>query len=308
MEIDKIYEKIVQKIEPGRVLRNEQMKKHTSFQIGGPADIFVIIQKEEELRQVLDIARKEEMPVVILGNGTNMLVKDGGIRGIVIKPQFNQIQVKEEKEGICSLEVGASIDIKVASKVAQEHSLTGFEFACGIPGSIGGGVRMNAGAYGGEMKDILDSVRAMRIEDGKILEIQNTGNNFQYRNTVFYTNEYVVLSAKYKLKKGNLEEIKQKMADYTRLREKNQPLDMPSAGSTFKRGNGFLTSLLIEQAGLKGKQIGGAAVSEKHGGFIVNKGGATARDVLELVNFVKREIKRINHKDIELEVEVIGEE
>lgn len=299
-----IYEELNKQLDKNKIKIKEPMCKHTSFKIGGPADIFIYVNTEEELKKIIDIASKEKCPIFILGNGTNLLVKDKGIRGIVLKLEFNNIKVNEENK---TMDIGASVDIKEASKVAMQHSFEGFEFACGIPGSIGGGVRMNAGAYGGEIKDILISVRAMKKNTGEIIEIKNSKENFNYRNTIFYNNEYVIISAKFQLKQGDINEIKSKMDEYTNLREKNQPLEMPSAGSTFKRGDGFLTSLLIEQAGLKGTQIGGAAISKKHGGFVVNTGNATAEDVLKLVEYIKKKIKEIYNKDIQLEVEVVGE-
>lgn len=298
-------DKITKELSASKILFNEPMKNHTSFKIGGPAEIFIIIKTEEELKKAIKMSNKEKMPVLVLGNGTNMLVRDKGIRGIVLKPEFNYINIIKDET---VMEIGASVDIKEASKEALRNNFEGFEFACGIPGSIGGAVRMNAGAYGGEIKNILLSVKAMNKENGEIEIIENTGDNFNYRNTVFYNNKYVIISAKFKLMEGKYEEIKSKMDEYTMLREKYQPLEIPSAGSTFKRGKGFLTSLLIEEAGLKGTQIGGAAISNKHGGFVVNMGNASAKDVLELVDYIKKKIKEIYNKEIELEVEVVGEE
>ena len=307
MRINTCLQKLKTQIDNERIIQNELMKKHTTFQIGGPVDIFVIVKTIKELQEVLKIAKEEEIPYYIVGNGSNLLVLDKGIRGMVIHPDFREVSLQQgNEEDVFFLEVGASLDIKEVSQIALEHSLTGLEFACGIPGSVGGAVRMNAGAYGGEMKDIIYSTKCMD-EQGNQKELINNMQDFRYRHSIFYDEKYIIIATKLKLKKGNQQEIKQKMEENDFLRAKNQPLEMPSAGSTFKRGEGYLTSLLIEQARLKGFSIGDAAISEKHGGFVVNKGNATAKEVLELVDYVKKEIKKRNDVDIMLEVEIVGE-
>lgn len=300
-------EKILQeKIDRKRILKDEPMSKHTSFKIGGKADYFIKVQNSDELKYVLKIAHKKSIPVQIVGNGTNLLVKDGGIEGFVVKLEFNDFKVKKANNETLIV-AGAGISLATLSVIAVKEEVTGLEFLSGIPGTIGGAVRMNAGAYGGEMKDVVVKTKYMTY-DGKIKTLNLEEHKFEYRKSIFSEIDGIILETTIKAKQGNKKDIEEKIKEYSNLRKEKQPLEYPNAGSTFKRKGDILTAKLIDEAGLKGYSIGDAEVSEKHAGFIVNKGKATAKDVLELVEHIKKVIKEKFNQDIELEILVIGRE
>ena len=281
----------------------EPMKKHTTFRIGGPADYYLCPHSTKELQAVLQICRQEELPFFILGNGSNLLVSDQGYRGAVIQLWKNMSDVEREGTRICA-QAGALLS-KIAA-AAFEDGLTGMEFAAGIPGTLGGAVVMNAGAYGGEMKDILKEVRVMD-QEGTILTLSAEELELGYRTSIVKKKGYIVLSADLELAPGNREEIKAKMEDLKERRVSKQPLELPSAGSTFKRPEGYFAGKLIMDAGLRGFTVGGAQVSEKHCGFVVNKGDATAEDVVTLIREVQRQVKDCFGVELETEVKFLGE-
>lgn len=300
-----IYEEIIKNMPNSEVKQNEPMSKHTSFRIGGPADIWIKVKDIDELKYIINYTNKNGIELNVIGNGSNTLVKDKGIRGITINPCFENIDIKWEDD-IATITAGSGVKLPVLANELLKNEIEGFEFASGIPGSIGGAVRMNAGAYGGEMKQIVDSVTFIN-ENGEIITAKNEDVNFAYRYSRFKEKNEIIIDVTFKLSKGNGKEIKEKMDDLNGRRIEKQPLNMPSGGSTFKRGNGFITSQIIDEAGLKGYKIGGAQVSEKHAGFIVNTGDATAEDVLNLVDYVIKVIYEKYGKIIEPEIEVIGE-
>ena len=281
----------------------EPMKKHTTFRIGGPADYYLCPHSTKELQAVLQICRQEELPFFILGNGSNLLVSDQGYRGAVIQLWKNMSEIERIGTRICA-QAGALLS-KIAA-AAFEDGLTGMEFAAGIPGTLGGAVVMNAGAYGGEMKDILKEVRVMD-QEGTILTLSAEELELGYRTSIVKKKGYIVLSADLELAPGNREEIKAKMEDLKERRVSKQPLELPSAGSTFKRPEGYFAGKLIMDAGLRGFTVGGAQVSEKHCGFVVNKGDATAEDVVTLIREVQRQVKDRFGVELETEVKFLGE-
>ncbi len=298
--MDDIYQKLTSTIDESKIKVNESMKKHTSFKVGGNAKYFITATTVEDIKNVLKLSKEENIDLFVLGNGSNVLFKDEEYNGIVLQIKLDNIQIKNDK---VLLDAGAKNAI-VARKIL-DNSLEGFEFAAGIPGTIGGAIRMNAGAYGGEIKNILESVTYMDYNTLEIKTINNKECDFSYRHSVFCENKNVILTATFKLTKGKKEEIKEKMDEYAKSRKEKQPLEYPSAGSTFKRGEDFITAKLIDECGLKGYQIGGAQVSEKHAGFIINKENSTANDVLELIEYVKKTVYEKTGKVIELEIEII---
>lgn len=288
------------------ILENELMSKHTSFKIGGMADIFVNVKKEDDVKKVLEYSDENQIPLTIIGNGSNLLVKDGGIRGIVLRVDIEEFYL-EKKDEEYIVTVGAGVKNGYVAQKLLIEEIEGFEFAAGIPGSIGGAIRMNAGAHGGEMKNIVLETKCID-KKGNIKILSNEEQKFEYRNSIFSTNEYIILSTKLRLNKGIYKEIKSKMDEYSVWRKEYQPLEYPSAGSTFKRGEDFITAKLIDECGLKGYNIGGAEVSTKHAGFVVNKGDAKAKDVLNLTKYISQMIYEKFGKKVELEVQVIGED
>ena len=301
MDKNKIKDVLTKEISEENIFIDEPMKKHTSFKIGGVADIFIKVKSVQELQYIIEVAKKEKILVTIIGNGSNLLVKDNGIRGIVIMLNMDKIEIEDT---IVTVEAGVKLGF-LAQKLLKEE-LTGFEFAAGIPGSIGGAVRMNAGAYGGEMKDIIVETKCL-TPSSEIVTLSNEEQKFSYRHSIFMENRYIVLETKIKLQKGNKDEIKAKMDDYAQQRKEKQPISVPSAGSTFKRGTDFVTAKVIDECGLKGFSIGDAQVSTKHAGFVVNNGNATAEDVLRLIEHVQKVVLEKTGKKIELEIEVLGE-
>ncbi len=284
-------------------LENEPMHRHTSFKIGGAADVFVNIGSTEEFTRVFDLCKAENAPVTILGKGSNLLVSDKGIEGVVIcLEDLNKMTVSGEK-----ITVGAGANLATLCTFAANEGLSGLEFAFGIPGSVGGAVFMNAGAYGGEMKDVLESVTAVS-RNGEVFTLFGNELCLSYRSSAFQKNGATVLEAVFKLKKGSTEEIKASMTEIMKRRKDKQPLEFPSAGSTFKRPEGHFAGTLIEQCGLKGFSVGGAQVSVKHAGFVINKGGATASDVLCLIKKVQETVFQKTGVTLEPEVIFIGRE
>lgn len=292
-------------IDSSNVLFDESMQKHTSFKIGGNAECFIKVKTIEELFNILKFSKANNIPLTIIGNGTNLLVKDNGINGIVAKIEIRKIEIKE-KNDIIEVTVGAgNTNIQVAQELLK-NEITGFEEISGIPGTIGGAIRMNAGAYGKEIKDIVKTVTLMDY-DGNIINYSNNEMKFEYRNSILSKEKYIVLEAVFELKRGTENEIKQLMDELQKSRIEKQPLDKPNAGSTFKRGEDFITAKIIDEVGLKGYQIGGAMVSNKHAGFVVNENNATATDVLNLVEYIKKKVKEEKNKDLQLEIIVIGQ-
>ena len=286
-----------------RVFTEEAMSQHTTFKIGGPADYFLMPDKGEDVGRVIKICKEKEIPYFILGNGSNLLVGDGGYRGAVIQIYRNMSSVTVEGNELTA-QAGALLSAVAAA--AKNASLTGFEFAGGIPGTIGGAVVMNAGAYGGEMKDVLTEVTVMNAE-GDIFTLPTEELELGYRTSIIKTAGYIVLEAKIRLKEGDPEVIRETMKDLTIRRTTKQPLEYPSAGSTFKRPEGYFAGKLIMDSGLAGYQVGGAQVSEKHCGFVINAGDATARDVRTLMDNVRDIVYKKYGVTLEPEVKFLGE-
>ena len=282
----------------------EPMKEHTTFRVGGPADVFLMPKSAEELKESIEILKKHDVPMMVIGNGSNLLVRDKGIRGAVIQVYNRMAEITVDGE-IIEAQGGALLSA-VAAKAA-DASLTGLEFASGIPGSIGSAVVMNAGAYGGEMKDVLLSVDVL-TKELEVKTILAEELELGYRHSIVPEAGYIVLGAKLKLKKGKDAAIRSRMAELAEQRREKQPLQYPSAGSTFKRPEGYFAGKLVQDAGLKGKTIGGAQVSEKHSGFLINIGGATAQDILDLIAFCQKEVKDQFGVTLETEVKIVGEE
>ena len=299
-----IYKELQKRIEKRRVLKDENMRNHTSFKIGGLADFFVIVQEIEELKFVLDIAEKYAIPLTVIGNGTNLLVSDKGIRGIVLKIEISNLKVIRKKDK-AEITISSGYAVGKLANLAYKEELTGLEFLSGIPGSVGGAIRMNAGAYGKEMKDI--STKYME-KNGKIKKLNLEEHMFSYRSSIFSEmKDVIILETVLEAGYGNKEEIKEKIDEYRNKRIETQPLELPNAGSTFKRKGDIITAKVIDECGLKGYRIGDAAVSEKHAGFVVNLGNATAKDVLELTDYIKETVKKKKGIEIELEVLFVGE-
>ncbi|MDO4343235.1 MAG: UDP-N-acetylmuramate dehydrogenase [Eubacteriales bacterium] len=299
----KLYQKLCDIVGEEQVLTEEPMKKHTTFRIGGNADYFVRPGSREEIAGILQTCRSAQIPCYVIGNGSNLLVGDRGIRGVVVQlfKNFNHIQA----EGTTLTVQAGAINSLVASK-ALEAELTGYEFAAGIPGTIGGAVVMNAGAYGGEMKDILSEVTVLD-QEGNFLTLKNSELELGYRTSIISRKGYVVIEAKLTLAKGKKEEILARMEELKEKRVSKQPLEYPSAGSTFKRPEGYFAGKLIMDAGLRGFRVGGAQVSEKHCGFVINTGNATAADVEKLMSEVQRIVEETFGVKLEPEVKRIGE-
>lgn len=285
------------------VLTDEPMKNHTTFRIGGPADYYVMPANAKQIAEIMKVCRRENISYYIIGNGSNLLVGDGGIRGVVIQiyKNYNRIQA----EGM-RMKVQAGAMLSAVSRRAQEAELTGLEFASGIPGTIGGAAVMNAGAYGGEMKDVIAAADVLTSE-GEIITIPVEDMKLGYRTSIFKEKEYIVLDVVLELKKGNGEQIRAKMTELKERRVSKQPLEYPSAGSTFKRPEGYFAGKLIQDAGLRGYRVGNAQVAEKHCGFVINRGDATAEEVMQLIRDVQRKVKEEFQVDLETEVKFMGE-
>lgn len=280
---------------------NEPMSKHTSFKVGGNAEYFVEIYDIDILKRIVDYSQNNNLVINVVGNGTNLLVLDSGIKGLVIRYVANKIEINDNY-----VSVDAGVLNGILAQELLKNELSGFEFASGIPGTIGGAVFMNAGAYGSEIKDIIEEVTYFDMRDKTVHIICNNECKFDYRKSIFSEMDTVILNAKLRLNKSSYDLIKKKMDEYRDKRINTQPLNKPNAGSTFKRGDGFITAQLIDEAGLKGFSIGGARVSEKHAGFIVNDNNATAKDIIELIEYVKKTIYEKYNKKIEVEVRILG--
>lgn len=285
------------------ILVAEPMKNHTTFRIGGPADALALPKTPEEVAEVVRFCHEHAQPYYVLGNGSNLLVSDEGYRGLVLQlyRNFNDIQVNGE-----TITVQSGAMLAAVARTAYQTGLTGLEFASGIPGTIGGAVVMNAGAYGGEMKNVLKEVTVL-TKEGEVLVIPAKALELGYRTSVIPKNGWIVLGAVLQLKKGDQEQILARMEELKEQRITKQPLDLPSAGSTFKRPEGYFAGKLIMDAGLRGFTVGGAQVSEKHCGFVVNRGNATAADVWELICEVKRRVKEMTGVELEPEVKLLGD-
>lgn len=287
----------------GDFFKNEPMKKYTSFRVGGPAELLIRPKDEESLIKILKTIKENNYNFYILGNGTNIIVKDGGFDGIIIL-------LKDRLKDICvdglRISAGAGASLKSLSNRAMENSLTGLEFAHGIPGSVGGAMVMNAGAYDGEMKNIVESVRVLDA-DGNIREYSNRQMNFSYRNSIVLEENLIVLSATFILEKGDKKAIKDKYEEFDRRRTEKQPLNLPSAGSTFKRPQGYFAGKLIDDSGLRGFRHKGAGISDKHCGFVVNYDNASAKDILETIEIVQKIVYDNFSVHLEREVKIIGQ-
>ena len=298
------YDKLNNVIAKDSILIDEPMSRHTTFRVGGPADFFVTPKAKEEVRDVICICKEAGMPYYIIGNGSNLLVSDAGYRGVIVQIYKEMNEVKVEGD-LVKAQAGALLSGIAAKALGAE--LSGFEFASGIPGTIGGACVMNAGAYGGEMKDVLESVTVLTGE-GKIIELGRNELELGYRTSVIAKKGYIVLGAVLKLERGDGEKIKTYMDELKEKRVTKQPLEYPRAGSTFKRPEGYFAGKLIEDAGLRGFQVGGAQVSEKHCGFVINRDHATAADIMELMRQVQIRVKENSGVDLEPEVKRLGDE
>ncbi|WP_297520171.1 UDP-N-acetylmuramate dehydrogenase [uncultured Clostridium sp.] len=285
------------------VIVDALMKEHTCFKVGGPADILVTPSTAKEIAKIVAICRKNNIPYIVIGNGSNILVKDGGIDGVVIKlEKMKKIEVNENK-----IKADCGAMLADVSKLAVKHSLTGAEFACGIPGTIGGAVFMNAGAYNGEMSFIMEEAEVLD-KDGNVITLHKDQLELGYRTSAVMTHGYIVLTATISLEKGTKEVIADRVDDLTHKREDKQPLEYASAGSTFKRPEGYFAGKLIQDSGLKGYTIGNACVSEKHSGFVINKGGASASDILAVIKHVQDTVKVNFDVELHTEVRIIGKD
>lgn len=301
-----IYEKLQEGgIDKKNIFKDEEMSKHTSFKVGGKADYFIKITSIDELKFILSFSSKNKIPVTVVGNGTNLLVTEKGIRGIVIKLELKEFKIEKNKDEVL-ITVESGFALSKLANLAIKEDIEGLEFLAGIPGTVGGALRMNAGAHGKEMKDIVLKSKYM-TRDGKIKTMSLDKHEFEYRNSVFSKLDVIILETTIKAKRGNKEEIKQKIEEYMHKRTETQPLEYPNAGSTFKRKEGIITAKVIDECGLKGYSVGDAEVSTKHAGFVINKGKATADDILKLVDDIKKVVKEKRNIDIELEVLILGE-
>lgn len=298
-----LYQKLTEWMPEERVKKEEPMRQHTTFRVGGPADLFISPNSVEEVRKVTALCREEGVPYYIMGNGSNLLVSDQGYRGVIIQfyKEMNDISV----EGTLLRAQAGALLSAVANRALLE-SLTGFEFAAGIPGTLGGACVMNAGAYGGEMKDVLKAVTVL-TQEGEVLTLSNEELELGYRTSVIARKHYIVLEAEITLSEGKKEEIRAVMDDLKERRITKQPLEYPSAGSTFKRPEGYFAGKLIQDAGLRGFQVGGAQVSEKHCGFVINKDHATAAEIAELIRQVSEKVEAQFGVKLEPEVKRLGE-
>lgn len=297
------YDKLEEIVGKDKVKYNEKMSKYTTMRVGGPCDCIVFPDEISKIKEVIDFCKNENITFFVIGNGSNLLVKDEGIHGVVIKlgHRFGKIEL----DGEYILAYAGAI-MPTLSQLAKKNSLKGLEFACGIPGTIGGGVKMNAGAYGSQISDILYEVTYMD-EKEEIKTIKNKDCSFGYRKSIFTINpNYVILSAKFKLERGNIDEIENKMKENSLARKAKQPLEYPNFGSVFKRPEGYFVGKLVDDAGLRGYKIGGAQVSTKHTGFIVNVDNATCKDVLDLIGYVQTTVYNKFNVKLTPEVIIIG--
>lgn len=306
--VDLVHEEALRFLREDQVRRNEPMKEHTSFKIGGPCDLYFIPESKSEIVRIYELCMRYQMEVHILGKGSNLLVSDKGIRGAVIQltSNFSQLHMVKIDEHTARITASTGITLASLAAFAWKNSLAGLEFASGIPGTLGGAVFMNAGAYGGEMKDVVTKVLCMD-DQGNVAEYYKDELDFSYRHSVLQTKGLTALEVELTLQKGESSEIRNKMRELNARRKEKQPLEMPSAGSTFKRPVGYFAGKLIMDAGLSGFHIGDAMVSPKHCGFVVNTGNASAQDVMELIAYVQKTVKEKFQVSLESEVKVVGE-
>ncbi|MGF0034181.1 UDP-N-acetylmuramate dehydrogenase [Bariatricus sp. SGI.154] len=299
----RLYNELLEIVTKEQIKIEEPMRRHTTFRVGGPADLFLMPRTPDEVKRIVDLLNKESVPYYILGNGSNLLVSDQGYRGVIVQiyKEMNQIEIEGD---VVRAQAGALLSA-VANR-ALEAELAGFEFAAGIPGTLGGACVMNAGAYGGEMKDVLKEVTVL-TPDGEMITIPGEKLELGYRTSIIAKKGYIVLEAQIQLHDGEKDAIKAVMDDLKERRVSKQPLEYPSAGSTFKRPEGYFAGKLIQDAGLRGFQVGGAQVSEKHCGFVINKDHATAADVAELMRQVSERVEEQFGVKLEPEVKRLGE-
>lgn len=301
--MDTVHQDLLRMLDENKVKKDEPLHPYTFTKTGGNADYFVLPTTYEEVQNVVQYANQNHIPFTILGNGSNVIVRDGGIRGIVLNlTKLTHILVEGNK-----IIVQSGATIIDTSRFALQHHLTGLEFACGIPGTVGGAVYMNAGAYGGEVAEVIESVIVL-TKEGDILHLDKEDLVLEYRNSCIAKNGHLVLETTFSLQKGDYHAIKEKMDELTFLRESKQPLEYPSCGSVFKRPPGMFAGKLIQDSGLQGKQIGGVQVSTKHAGFMVNVDGGTASDYVHLIRYVQEQVKEKFNVALETEVKIIGEE
>lgn len=303
-QIDDIVKELGEKLPHLRMTQGEELKKHCTFKIGGPADLFIEPSSDEELILSLKILKEHSLRTFIMGRASNLLFSEKGYRGAMIRLAENYAFTKVEGREIVAK---SGTSLAELANIAMEHALAGLEFASGIPGSVGGAVTMNAGAYGGEMKDVVSSVKVLD-EKGDIIELKAEELDFSYRNSLIQKKDYILLEARFQLEEGLKEEIKARMDDYNSRRRDKQPLNLPSCGSTFKRPKEGYAAAMIEESNLKGLKFGGARVSDKHAGFIVNEDGASFADILNLIEIVKKTVFDAKGVLLETEMKIIGEE
>ncbi|MCU7556290.1 UDP-N-acetylmuramate dehydrogenase [Macrococcus capreoli] len=302
MQVKAIYEGLSALIGPDHIKMNEPLKNYTYTKTGGNADIYITPKKYSEIQKTIQFANQNQIPITYLGNGSNIIIRDGGIRGIVIS-LLGLTEIHVEVDTIIASSGAAIIDV---SRTARDHHLTGLEFACGIPGSVGGAVFMNAGAYGGEIKDVIESATVID-QHGDIITLSNEALALDYRTSIIQSNHYVVLEATFKLERGDVNVIQSQMDVLTERREDKQPLEYPSCGSVFRRPPGYFAGQLIQEAGLQGHRIGGVEVSKKHAGFIVNVDNGTATDYEAMIAHVQKVVFDNSGIELQPEVRVIGE-
>ncbi|MFC6117976.1 UDP-N-acetylmuramate dehydrogenase [Macrococcoides bohemicum] len=302
MQVTEIYKQLSTIIDPTLIKMNEPLKNYTYTKTGGNADIYITPIKYSEIQKTIQYANENNITVTFLGNGSNIIIRDGGIRGIVIS-LLGLTDVQVEYDTIIASSGAAIIDV---SRIARDHHLTGLEFACGIPGSVGGAVYMNAGAYGGEVKDVIESATVVN-HHGEILTLTNEALALDYRTSIIQSEHYVVLEATFKLQRGDINLIQSQMDILTERREDKQPLEYPSCGSVFRRPPGHFAGQLIQEAGLQGYRMGGVEVSKKHAGFIVNVDNGTATDYEEMIAHVQKVVLENSGIELQPEVRVIGE-
>lgn len=297
MRLKVMYHSLISKYSSEFLLENEPLCNHTSFKIGGPADIFLTPNTPELLQEMISIINRNQLRYMIIGGGNNLLFSDKGFRGVIISTQKLKRIIRKDNQ----LNVLCGTSLKELTTFCLENSLSGLEFSCGIPGSVGGAIFMNAGAYGGEMKDVVTQVSFLNKQN-EFQTFQQNEHNFSYRNSIYQQEHFLILEVTYELHTAPQQEIAEQMQDLQERRESKQPLEYPSAGSVFRRPEGYYVGKLIDDCGLKGYSIGGAQISEKHSGFIINTGNATAQNVVDLINFIKQTVK--NKFGVELHTEV----
>ncbi|MCR5688259.1 MAG: UDP-N-acetylmuramate dehydrogenase [Lachnospiraceae bacterium] len=297
-----ITEQLTEITAKDRVLLNEPLKAHTTFRVGGPADVFITVKSIKEATETVRLLLAHGLPYKVIGNGSNILAADSGYRGCIVCIGMDHINVSGT-----SVTAGAGAMLSKTAYLAYENSLSGMEFASGIPGSVGGAMVMNAGAYGGEMKDITSYVTLLDTESFGIVKLASGMMDFGYRTSIVRKRPYIVLEAEFELDRGDKADIKGRMDELSQKRREKQPLEYPSAGSTFKRPEGYFAGKLIEDAGLKGFSVGGAKVSEKHSGFVINTGDATAADIIAVIRTVREKVHECSGVMLEPEVVMIGD-